>query len=60
LAGPDGGRTMQRLAAFWDHRKKMTMNKKQEIIAEFVLQLICSGGIAVFLGWAGLKFILEY
>jgi hypothetical protein len=51
---------MQRVAEFWGHRKKMTMNKKQEIIAEFVFRLICSGGIAVFLGWAGLKIILEY
>jgi hypothetical protein len=36
------------------------MKNKKEIIADFVVKLICSGGIAGFLGWAGLKIIFEY
>lgn len=51
---------MQLMPAFWDHAEKTIMDKKKELIADFVVKLVCSGGIAVFLGWAGLKIIFEY
>lgn len=33
---------------------------KKELIADFVVKVICSGGIALLLAWGGLKIILEY
>jgi hypothetical protein len=51
---------MQRLMQLWGPTQKTQNDMKKEMIADFVVKLICSGTIAVILGWAGLKIILEY
>jgi hypothetical protein len=33
---------------------------KKDLIADFVVMVICSSGIAGLLGWAGFKIIFEY